>query len=86
MTERERVRILERIAKYAREDRAVTPGFTRLARALDDLDRAFPAMDRCAACRGSGRVTRGDGTAMYTEQCGECHGNGQVPRRLEASR
>ena len=32
-------RVLERIAKYAREDRAVTPGCTRLERALDELAR-----------------------------------------------
>ena len=33
-----RVAVLERIAKYAREDRAVTPRCTRLARALNELD------------------------------------------------
>ena len=39
MTSVARVAVLERIAKYAREDRAVTPRSTRLARALDELDR-----------------------------------------------
>lgn len=37
MTYLERVAVLERIAKYAREDRAVTSGCTRLARALEEL-------------------------------------------------
>jgi hypothetical protein len=32
--------LLGRIAKYAREDKAVTPGFTRLARALAEIDEA----------------------------------------------
>ena len=31
--------LLYRIAKYAREDRAITPGCTRLARALDQLEK-----------------------------------------------
>lgn len=39
MTSAARVAVLERIAKYAREDRAVTPRVNRLARALDELDR-----------------------------------------------
>jgi hypothetical protein len=30
--------LLVRIIKYAREDGAITPGSTRLARALDDVD------------------------------------------------
>lgn len=30
--------LLERIVKYAREDRAQTPGFTRLARAVDSAE------------------------------------------------
>ena len=38
MTSAARVAVLERIAKYAREDRAVTPRCTRLARALNELD------------------------------------------------
>ena len=42
MTNADRVAVLERIVKYAREDRAVTPRSTRLARALDELD-ALPA-------------------------------------------
>lgn len=41
----ERVRVLEellgRVIKYAREDKAVTPGFTRLARVVDE---AFAAL------------------------------------------
>lgn len=35
-----RVQLLERIAKYAKEDRAETPGFTRLERALAELERS----------------------------------------------
>lgn len=35
----ERIQVLARIAKYAREDRATTPGTTRLARALAELAR-----------------------------------------------
>ena len=50
-----RLRILERIAKYAREDRAVTPGVTRLQRALDELERRFPTPVRCMVCNGAGR-------------------------------
>lgn len=38
MTAASRVAVLERIAKYAREDGATTPRSTRLVRALDDLD------------------------------------------------
>lgn len=47
MTSAARVAVLERIAKYAREDRAVTPRCTRLARALNELDRmsAEPNVD-----------------------------------------
>ena len=37
MTNAARLAVLERIAKYAKEDRAVTPRSTRLARALDEL-------------------------------------------------
>lgn len=31
--------LLERIVRYAREDRMQTPGYTRLARALVEADR-----------------------------------------------
>ena len=34
----EAVRLLRRITKYAREDRATTPGVTRLARALEEAE------------------------------------------------
>jgi hypothetical protein len=42
----ERLRaLLARILKYAREDRARTPGATRLARALDEADAALAGKD-----------------------------------------
>lgn len=37
--------LLARILKYAREDRARTPGATRLARALDEADAALAGKD-----------------------------------------
>lgn len=37
--------LLTRILKYAREDRARTPGATRLARALDEADAALAGKD-----------------------------------------
>lgn len=41
---RDVVELLVRCAKYASEDRAITPGFTRLGRLMEDVRHAFTAL------------------------------------------
>ena len=48
--------LLRRIVKYAREDRAQTPGFTRLARALAEAERLLSATPRTSTRDDLGEV------------------------------
>lgn len=49
--------VVKRAIKYAREDRMVTPGATRLQRALDELERLVKNEDPpyvCPGCHATG--------------------------------
>jgi len=64
-------RLLERTSKYVREDRAVTPGVTRLARLVAEIDRFLARQDtigKSAADRSSQESPMSDGPENYAQK------------------
>ena len=93
---REGRQLLHRLIKYVREDRAVTPGSTRLVRLVDDVDdymkrtndpndilRATeppPPEATCPTCGGNGWFLAPPDDRRAV--CDDCHGSGKYPQAV----